>query len=64
MPPQDLPLGKPVLAEAIDYHPLVVTPNISLTETLSLMNQVQKSSCCLPNAENSLLAKFTPTVSW
>ena len=58
MPAPDLPLGKPVLAEAIDYHPLVVTSNVSLTETLSLMNQVQKSSCYLPNWENSLSEEF------
>lgn len=51
---QDLPLGKPMLEEAIDYHPLVVTPDILLTETLALMSQIQSPSCSLPNLENSI----------
>ena len=59
---QDLSLEKPVLEEAIDYHPLVVNPNVSLTETLSLMNQVQKSSCSLANWEKSTKEENTAPV--
>ena len=51
--PLDLPLGKPLLEEAIDYHPLIVNSNVSLVEALSLMNQVQKSSCSLVSWEKS-----------
>ncbi len=50
----DLPIGRPVLGEAIDRHPLIVTPKTLLTETLALMSQVQSLSCSLPNFQNSL----------
>ncbi len=50
----DLSLEKPILEEAIDYNPLIVNIDISLTETLILMSQVQSSSCLLPSCNNSL----------
>ena len=50
----DLPIGTPVLGEAIDRPPLIVTPTTLVTETLALMSQVQSLSCLLPNFQNSL----------
>jgi CBS domain-containing protein len=35
-------LGTPPLAEAIDRHPLIVTPNTSLVDVIGLMNETAK----------------------
>jgi len=36
-------LGTPPLSEAIDRHPLIVTPNTSLVEVVALMNETAKT---------------------
>jgi CBS domain-containing protein len=36
-------LGTPPLAEAIDRHPLIVTPNASLVDVIALMNETAKN---------------------
>jgi CBS domain-containing protein len=47
MPANDLSLGTPVLEEAIDHHPLVVSPDALVAEAIVLMSQARRQSCSL-----------------
>ena len=38
-------IGVPCLEDAIDKHPLVVLPDISLTDVVTLMSQMRGNSC-------------------
>lgn len=54
-------IGVPNLEDAIDRHPLVVTPDASLIDVVNLMHQTRGKSCFLPDfdltiASNSLQA--------
>ena len=48
--------GGIAIEDAIDRHPLVVTPDTPLVEAIALMNQTRGSSCSLSKAANKDLA--------
>ena len=47
MPASESSIGIPVLEEAIDRHPLVVTPDTLLTDAILLMSRTRAQSCSL-----------------
>ncbi len=55
----------PAIEEAIDRHPLIVTPKTPLTEVIALISQTQVSSCSLPrltSLSDSISASEPPSV--
>ncbi|MGK7874502.1 MAG: CBS domain-containing protein [Xenococcaceae cyanobacterium] len=53
MPSKDLLIGTPVLEEAIDRHPLIVTPDTLLVDAIALMSQTVGRSCSLPSLNST-----------
>lgn len=47
-------IGVPALEDAIDKHPLVVTPHTSLIDVVNLMNQTRGNSCLLLDCDSAI----------
>ena len=46
-------IGTPVIEEAIDYNPLIVTPETLLEDAIALMSQARGKSCSLNNGNGA-----------
>ncbi|MBE9039391.1 CBS domain-containing protein [Oscillatoriales cyanobacterium LEGE 11467] len=46
----DLPIGTPSLEDAIDRHPLIVSPQTPLLEAIALMNQTRADICSMADS--------------
>jgi PAS domain S-box-containing protein len=51
MPNDNLSQNLPSLASIVDRHPLIVAPELSLVEVISLMSQAKGHICRLPNSD-------------